>query len=676
MEYHDKVNRWSKLILILLGFLCVHFSGFAQKMSVESFEFLEKDLDANRDKTTEYDLNGEKCALIKIQTVERNFQFNTGSLGVVKVVNQNSSHPGEIWLYVPSGVKSLSIQHPQLGSINDFDLGMTLKKGKTYRLKLTSDQINTQVIDYDHSQNIEIRIVPSNAELFINGMRQQLNSNGVCDIPLAFGTHNYRVIAKDYHPEDGKFTINDNDKKHNLEIKLKPAHGFLTIIGGNELTSGEVYVDDNLLGVLPIENKPVGSGSHRLKIIKKLYKPYEQAFSISDNEKKEIAPKLIPDYANVDLSVPRDKEAEIYDNGSFLGKGKWSGRLESGKHVIEIRRLHHTSIQKEIQISNGQDKVLHLDAPEPIYGTLRVNSTPNGAEVWLDGAKIGTTPYYSDKIIEGDHSIELKKIGCKSEVKTIKVSSHFPTTENITLSQFSNFKITSTPEAFLSINGKYEGMTPYPFYRMSGKYKIILAKPGYRTYVKTLTVDATTKDMHIKLLRDYVRPNEFYMQVGYYNYCNHGFNAGMGGYLKNINLEANYFMGFARSERIYWYYIPGYYSFNEGEASYSPWGMNIKTGYGFSLGSRFRITPQIGWQFLKLKGDDSYANGFGAYASSAVGALRIHYVLAGCLGIYIAPEYRYSFKSSDGFEALSSVSSEIKSYAQGFGGSVGLTLFF
>lgn len=674
MKFYNKFNLWLKLIIVLLGCMCVQFSGFAQKMSVESFEFREKDLDANRDKTTEYDQNGEKCALIKIQTTERNFQFNTGSLGVVKVVSQNSSHPGEIWLYVPSGVKSLSIQHPQLGSINDFDLGMTLKKGKTYRLKLTSDQINTQVIDYEHSQNIEIKVVPSNAELFINGMRQQLNSNGICDIPLAFGTHNYRVIAKDYHHEDGQFKINDNSKKHFLNIKLKPAHGLLTIIGGNELTSGEVYIDNNLLGILPIENKPVGSGTHKLKIVKKLYKPYEFTFSISDNEKKEIAPKLIPDYANIDLSVPRDKEAEIYDNGSYLGKGKWSGRLESGKHVIEARHAHHTSSQKEIQIINGNDMVVHLDAPVPKYGSLSVNSNPNNADVWLDGTRIGTTPYYSNKIIEGEHSLELRKTGCKSEVKTIRVSSNFATSENITLSQFGKFKISSTPEAFLSIDGKYEGKTPYHFNRMSGKYKIILAKPGYRTYNKTLTVDATTKDMHIKLIRDYVRSNEFYMQIGYYNYGKHGFNAGMGCYIHNINLEANYFMGFSTSEEVYWYdKSPGHYI---NSALYSPWGTNVKVGYGFRGGSRFRITPQMGWQFLKLKTSNSYDNGFGAYASSALGALRIHYVLAGCLGVYVSPEYRYAFKKSDGFEALSSVSKEIKSYGQGFGGSVGLTLFF
>ena len=104
--------------------------------------------------------------------------FDVGTLGVVDVVEQNAEHPSEIWLYVPHGVKKISIQHNLLGSINDYDLGLSVQKPKTYRLKLTTDQVNTLVVDYENRQYLQIDVNPNNADCFINGLKQQSAYNG------------------------------------------------------------------------------------------------------------------------------------------------------------------------------------------------------------------------------------------------------------------------------------------------------------------------------------------------------------------------------------------------------------------------------------------------------------------------------------------------------------------
>ena len=214
-------------------------------MSVESFKLAETDLTANQRETIVLDQNGEKCALIKIETTLQNFSFDTGSLGITKVLKQDTEHPGEMWLYVPHGVKKITIQHPQLGTIRDYDLGLSVQKGKTYILKLTTDQVNTNVVDYNNRQYMVLNVYPSNASVYINGVLFKLNEHGTLEELLTFGTHNYRISAPDYHTLEGQILINDKDNKQKLDIKLKQAFGYVSIKApSSEFNDADIYIDD------------------------------------------------------------------------------------------------------------------------------------------------------------------------------------------------------------------------------------------------------------------------------------------------------------------------------------------------------------------------------------------------------------------------------------------------
>lgn len=120
----------SLFLIVLL--LCSIFPMSAQSIVISDFRLAENDLTANTHGTMLYDFNGEKCALIKVETTHSGFTFDAGMLGVVKTEQK----PGEIWLYVPERVKRLTIAHPTFGILRDQDLGQSVQKGRTYILKL------------------------------------------------------------------------------------------------------------------------------------------------------------------------------------------------------------------------------------------------------------------------------------------------------------------------------------------------------------------------------------------------------------------------------------------------------------------------------------------------------------------------------------------------------------
>ena len=97
-----------RIVFAVAMMLWCSVAAYSQKMSVESFKLDETDLTANLAGTTVLDQNGEKCALIKIFTTETGFSFDVGSLGVVKTEQK----VGEIWVYVPFGIKKIVLSHP------------------------------------------------------------------------------------------------------------------------------------------------------------------------------------------------------------------------------------------------------------------------------------------------------------------------------------------------------------------------------------------------------------------------------------------------------------------------------------------------------------------------------------------------------------------------------------
>lgn len=117
-------------LLIILSLFCV-FVGKAQDVSVTSFSLDEFDLTANVQGTAVSDQNGEKCALIKIFTTATGFTYEVGILGIVKT----EQHTGEIWVYVPHGVKRIKMNHQQYGMVEYF-FPMPLESARTYRMVL------------------------------------------------------------------------------------------------------------------------------------------------------------------------------------------------------------------------------------------------------------------------------------------------------------------------------------------------------------------------------------------------------------------------------------------------------------------------------------------------------------------------------------------------------------
>lgn len=136
------MDRWADYIYRTLTIIVLIFSGSVavsakstdDEFKIEAFRALETDLDARLYAKT--DENGRKAALIKVVTNEKGFSFDVGVMGIVDCQQEI----GEIWLYVPEGIRRITIKHPSFGIIRDYEFNVPIRSACVYEIILNTPE--------------------------------------------------------------------------------------------------------------------------------------------------------------------------------------------------------------------------------------------------------------------------------------------------------------------------------------------------------------------------------------------------------------------------------------------------------------------------------------------------------------------------------------------------------
>ena len=602
-------------------FVCFALAASAQEISVSSFRILESDLTANTKGTMESDQNGEVAALIKVVTTEQGFVFDGGMVGIVKT----RQGVGEVWVYVPHGIKRITVQHPQLGVLRDYYFPMAIEKAKTYEMKLTTGKVVTTVTRSAGKQYVMFTVNPPHALVELDGMPLEVSADGYAEKSMPYGTYDYRVSCANYHSEAGKLTVSSNGKVE-MNVSLRPNFGWIDFRGADDYHGAHVYVDGERIGQLPLRSEAIKSGTHQVKVIKPLYKPYEQQVTVTDNNTTSLDVALVPNFANITFTT--DAESEIWIDGRQRGKGTCTIGLEEGDYTIEVKRLSHRTVSEVITIASLAERTIQLPSPTPIYGVLDISSSPSRATVLVDGVEVGQTPLILDNVLVGNHELKFVKEGFVEQAKTLIVDENNTCQLKIVLSERPKeveVKITSSPNhATVGVDGKEVGLTPLNLHMNVGNHDFSASKKGY--YSPNLygrEVNSTMNNVHFDMVRiPKERPyvNKYFNSDAGYIEGNvetsnglYGVGVVVGAYLDGLNAEL------ALQKSTYNQFV-------------------MRMGVGCLLGKSFLITPQIGmnvfWGVPALYYDVDEWEDLGISLSC-----RIQYCLSKSVALSVTPEY-------------------------------------
>lgn len=654
-----------------------HASAQDNKITVEDFYLNEFDNTANTYGTIVYDPNnGEKCALIKIRTNVEGFKFNAGYLGIVKTEQK----VGEIWVYVPQGVKKLTLFHETLATLEySFPTGQ-VERARTYIMVLKANEIFDQVVEDDtHRGTLKFNVTPANAHVIVNAIPLILNDKGEGQADLYYGRYTYKVTAENHYPHSGRIRINDQQKEQTLNINLKQNYGWLNIDCPEGLDGATLYIDGMKLENPKTDSIIVKSGRRTLRIVNPLYIPMEEDIDIQDSILTSFPTRLIPNYGTV--SFIADTLSNIYANGTFLGKGPWEGRLPAGTQTIECRAEGHEPSSLNITVVKDAPMATYtLRPPTPIYGSVEIGTTPAGAEVYINEELVGTTgeqPLVKHNVIIGKKNLTIRAANFSTIRDTITVIKDSISKRDYKLGNKVFVTIRTLPDsARIQLDGEELGTTPFADTLNAGSHNIrIVHSRKYAPVKKRIYIDSDNSNFTYTLKEDLIRKNEFYFTglIGYGHSLHYGGSIGF--YLSNFNMEGGASLG-TESEKIYWNPVNDETASTE-ITSYSPMNIWGKIGIGIHASSKMRITPQVGVQYTYLN-EKSAGGGSGdkANSMSAILGCRLAMAVSSAVGFSFTPEYRFGVSNSDGYKTLAGLSEQIAGYNKGFNAKLGIYFFF
>ena len=161
-------------------------------------------------------------------------------------------------------------------------------------------------------------------------------------------------------------------------------------------------------------------GEHQYRVEAGSYMPEAGVVTIG-KEKKSLSIKLQSALASLAVNSTTPG-TQIYVNDKLRGTGSWSGNLPAGMYIIEGRLDSHRSQKQSVTLAKQDQKAVTLPALEAIVGSLDVRYKPLGAEVWLDGKQLGSSPDLFRNILVGNHSLVIKKAGCAEYSETINLA--------------------------------------------------------------------------------------------------------------------------------------------------------------------------------------------------------------------------------------------------------------
>ncbi len=200
----------------------------------------------------------------------------------------------------------------------------------------------------------------------------------------------------------------DNSKKGMAVFNIKPSNAMLLIDGQIADGSGGIYT----------LSLPYGTHYYTVKLND--FSINNQSVQIDKNA-KNISVDLTEFFAKVDVSC-KTEDADILINNEQKGVGKWGGMMIPGKYTIEAQKDGCHSQSRQVELKDNDTIKVEFTALKTITGSLRVDYDPAGADVLLNGKKVGVTPLYIKELPVGNYQLEVWKEYYVKEFANVKIA--------------------------------------------------------------------------------------------------------------------------------------------------------------------------------------------------------------------------------------------------------------
>ena len=266
--------------------------------------------------------------------------------------------------------------------------------------------------------NIEPAI-PTSKVLFdgkeLNGIAQGK------DYECPKGTHNIEFSAPHYYPQTKQVSLAAGESIE-MNVKLRPKMGSLSILSGVNATGSEVIINNKKVGEIPLVNLALQEGNYNVSFNKSGFVSEKSSYTISilENKLNKFEDLNMVNTKKIKIITEPESGASVYiDNKLINEKSNLSVALAVGQHSVKIVHEHYESLDNiRITVDNEHD-VFTFKLKELSYATS-FHKKRGSCQVIIDGQLYGNTP--QDVTLPlGNHKIEFRQKGFFTKHQNIYV---------------------------------------------------------------------------------------------------------------------------------------------------------------------------------------------------------------------------------------------------------------
>jgi len=234
------------------------------------------------------------------------------------------------------------------------------------------------------------------------------------DVPV--GLHHLKLQKNGYLPEDIDLSVKVGEIS-TTNIALRPC---ATLILRVEPEKAQVYLNHAGEAVHSGEFL-VPPGKIHLNVVAADFDSFEDSLDVKAGEVVNREITLRYTFGSLVVKGTPD-QAWVYWDNFYMGKIPLQiSRIVPGEHHLTVLAPSFDSVNRLVTLHTGQLDTVNIRLPSS-YASLKVESYPDSAQVYLDSVFIGATPLDRNDILPGRHRITLKKSNFMDSLETLDFS--------------------------------------------------------------------------------------------------------------------------------------------------------------------------------------------------------------------------------------------------------------
>ena len=176
-----------------------------------------------------------------------------------------------------------------------------------------------------------------------------------------------------------------------------------------------IYIDSKEYGIegyTPTTLK-LPKGSYTIIMELPGFKPVQRPINVTRSEGFIFTLERAARPAVVEVrSVATDSATggQLFVDGAMVGTVPGKSELAAGSHLVEVKKAGFKDFRESVTVAEGETRTLMVDLlAEAKKGSILVVSDTAGADVYVDGTRRDATPALIGDLIEGAHTVEVRK---------------------------------------------------------------------------------------------------------------------------------------------------------------------------------------------------------------------------------------------------------------------------